>query len=171
LEVLARLRGHDPAWRLLLIGHDFSDRQHLGALRYRDQFRARAADGDVRDALVRVPYTDDLPDALRDAGFILSASRREGFPVGTTEGVASAAVPVIRDWPMYASAGGAGGIYPAEWVVESPDQAAARILAYADPDVRAKAGEVARDHVVEQFDWAVVEPLYREILLGSPDIC
>ncbi|MGH3490010.1 MAG: glycosyltransferase family 4 protein [Actinopolymorphaceae bacterium] len=167
LEVLARLRGHDPAWRLLLIGHDFSDRQHLGALRYRDQFRARAADTDVREALVRVPYTDDLPGALRDAGFILSASRREGFPVGTTEGVASAAVPVIRDWPMYASAGGASGIYPAEWVVESPDQAAVRILAYADRDDRAKAAEAARDHVVERFDWAVVEPLYREILLGE----
>ncbi|MEQ7129279.1 glycosyltransferase family 4 protein [Actinopolymorpha sp. B11F2] len=166
LEVLAQLRGHDPSWRLRLIGHDFSDRQHRGALRYRDRFRARAEDGDVRDALDRVPYTDDLPEALRDAGFILSASRREGFPVGTTEGAASAAVPVIRDWPMYASAGGARGIYPAEWVVETPDEAATRILAYADHGARDRAGQAARDHVVAHLDWSVVEPRFREILLG-----
>jgi glycosyltransferase involved in cell wall biosynthesis len=167
LEVVARLLDHDPAWRLLLVGHDFSDRQHLGALRYRNEFRARASDDDVRGALVRVPYTDDLPDALRDAGFILSASRREGFPVGTTEGAASGAVPVIRDWPMYASVGGARGIYPAEWVVETPDEAANRILAHADPEVRSKAGEVARAQVVERFDWTVVAPVFREILLGA----
>jgi glycosyltransferase involved in cell wall biosynthesis len=113
------------------------------------------------------PYTDDLPEALREAGFILSASRREGLPVGTTEGAASGAVPVIRDWPMYASAGGARGIYPAEWVVETPDDAATRILTHADPAVRDEAGQAARDHVVARFDWTVVEPRFGEIVLGK----
>jgi glycosyltransferase involved in cell wall biosynthesis len=167
LDVLARLRSHDPRWRLRLIGRDFSDRQHRSALRYRDQFLARAENEDVRGALDFVPYTDDLPEALREAGFILSASRREGFPVGTTEGAASGAVPVIRDWPMYTSAGGARGIYPAEWVVETPDDAATRILTHADPAVRDEAGQAARDRVVARFDWTVVEPRFREIVLGK----
>ncbi|WP_020575199.1 glycosyltransferase family 4 protein [Actinopolymorpha alba] len=166
LEVLARLRGTDPLWRLLLIGRDFSSRQHLGALRYRDEFRDRARADDVRDGLEYVGYTADLPEVLRGAGFILSASRREGFPVGTTEGAASGAVPVIRDWPMYAGYDGARGIFPAEWVVDSPDEAAARILAYADLDKRDEAGRAARKFVVERFDWSVVRPRFRGILLG-----
>jgi glycosyltransferase involved in cell wall biosynthesis len=103
---------------------------------------------------------------LRDAGFVLSASRREGFPVGPTEGAASGAVPVVRDWPMYADYAGAGGIFPAEWVVRTPEEAVERILAHADPQRRDEAGAAARHHVVEHFDWRVVEPRFREVLLG-----
>ncbi|MFD2079502.1 Glycosyltransferase involved in cell wall bisynthesis [Actinopolymorpha cephalotaxi] len=169
LEVLARLRASDPTWRLLLIGRDFSPHQHAGALRYQDEFRERAAADDVRDGLVYVGYTTELPDVLRDAGFVLSASRREGFPVGPTEGAASGAVPVVRDWPMYADYAGAGGIFPADWVVRSPEEAADRILAHADPERRAEAGDAARRYVVEHFDWPVVEPTFREVLLGTLD--
>lgn len=172
LEVLSQLRAVDRRWRLMLIGHDFSDHQHLGALRYRDRFRARAREDDVRDGLVYVPYTNDLPEALRDAGFILSASRREGFPVGPTEGAASGAVPVIRNWPLYEHYGGARGIFPDDWVVDSVDEATKRILSYADADRRAEAGAEAREYVVERYDWSVVEPRFREVLLpagaGSP---
>ncbi|SDT21877.1 glycosyltransferase [Actinopolymorpha singaporensis] len=166
LEVLALLRAEDPTWRLLLIGRDFSPHQHAGALRYQDEFRERAAADDVRDGLVHVGYTTELPEVLRDAGFVLSASRREGFPVGPTEGAASGAVPVMRDWPMYADYSGASGIFPAEWVVRSPAEAAARILAHADPERRAEAGAAAREYVVEHFDWRAVEPRFREVLLG-----
>ncbi len=167
LDVLARLRAADPRWRLLLMGHDFSAHQHRGALRYRDRFRSRAAEDDVRDGVTYAGYTSDLPEALRDAGFILSASRREGFPVGLTEGAASGAVPVIRDWPMYASYEGARGIFPPDWVVDSPDEAAARMLAHADARERTEAGEAARSFVVERYDWPVVEPRFREVLFGE----
>ncbi|GAA2755350.1 glycosyltransferase [Actinopolymorpha rutila] len=170
LEVLARLRASDPMWRLLLIGRDFSPHQHAGALRYQDEFRERAAADDVRDGLVYVGYTTELPEVLREAGFVLSASRREGFPVGPTEGAASGAVPVVRDWPMYADYSGAGGIFPAEWVVRSPEEAAERISAHADPERRAEAGAAAREYVVEHFDWRVVEPRFREVLLGPQDL-
>lgn len=166
LEVLSQLRAVDRRWRLMLIGHDFSDHQHLGALRYRDRFRARAQEDDVRDGIVYVPYTNDLPEALRDAGFILSASRREGFPVGPTEGAASGAVPVIRDWPLYAAYDGARGIFPSDWVVGSVEEAAKRILSHADAERRDRAGAEARDYVVERYDWSVVEPRFREALLG-----
>jgi glycosyltransferase involved in cell wall biosynthesis len=167
LEVLSQLRAVDPRWRLMLIGHDFSHHQHLGALRYRDRFRARAREDDVRDGIVYVPYTNDLPEALRDAGFIISASRREGFPVGPTEGAASGAVPVIRDWPLYAAYDGARGIFPSDWVVGSVEEATKRILTYADAERRDRAGAEARDYVVQRYDWSVVEPRFREALLGS----
>ena len=158
LDVLSQLRATDPRWRLLLIGRDFNSRAHAGAMAYRDEFRERAAADDVRDGLVYVGYTTDLPEALRDAGFVISASRREGFPVGPTEGAASGAVPIMRDWPMYASYEGARGVFPAPWVVQRPEEAVERILAFADPERRDEEGAAARRHVVASFDWSVVEP-------------
>ena len=167
LDVLSQLRATDPRWRLLLIGRDFNSRAHAGAMAYRDEFRERAAADDVRDGLVYVDYTNDLPEALRDAGFVISASRRESFGVGAVEGAASAAVPVVRDWPIYASYSGARSIFPAEWVVERPEEAVERILAFADPESWAMEGAAARGHVVKNFDWSVVEPQFRAVLLGE----
>ncbi len=140
LEVLARLRVHDPDWKLLLLGSDFKTRSHLSELRYRDRFRARAQHDDVRDGITYAGYCRDLPEALRAAGFILSASRREAFPVGSTEGAASAAAPVIRNWPMYTAYDAPHRIYPSDWTVESPDDATNRILTYAEPQIQAEAG-------------------------------
>ncbi|GAA5032373.1 glycosyltransferase family 4 protein [Actinopolymorpha pittospori] len=167
LDVLSQLRATDPRWRLLLIGRDFNARAHAGAMAYREEFRERAAADDVRDGLVYVGYTTDLPEVLRDAGFVISASRREGFPVGPTEGAASGAVPIMRDWPMYASYEGARGVFPTEWVVERPEEAVERILAFADPERRDAEGAAARRHVVANFDWSVVEPHFRAVLLGE----
>ncbi|MGW5361348.1 glycosyltransferase family 4 protein [Actinopolymorpha pittospori] len=167
LDVLSQLRATDPRWRLLLIGRDFNARAHAGAMAYREEFRERAAADDVRDGLVYVGYTTDLPEALRDAGFVISASRRESFGVGAVEGAASAAVPVVRDWPIYASYSGARSIFPAEWVVERPEEAVERILAFADPERWAMEGAAARGHVVKNFDWSVVEPQFRTVLLGE----
>lgn len=165
LDVLAALRSVDPAWNLLLVGRDFQERAHLSAMRHRDKFRSRALLDDVRDGIRYLPFTDDVPSALQAAGFVLSSSRREGFPVGVTEGAASGAVPVVRNWPMYAHYGGARGTFPPDWVVDDVDEAVKRILAHADPDVRAKEGAAARSYVVEHFDWSVILPTYQDILL------
>ncbi|WP_084678561.1 glycosyltransferase family 4 protein [Actinopolymorpha alba] len=167
LDVLAQLRSHDPTWRLLLLGNDFQRRAHTSAMRYRDRFRERAQCDDVRDGIIAAGFCDNLPEALRDAGFILGASRREAFPVGSTEGAASGAVPVIRDWPMVASYGAARQIYPEAWIVENPHDAANRILAHSDSRLRAEAGDAARQFVVERFDAPVIIPRYRQVLIGS----
>ena len=166
VEVLARLRSADERWRLMLIGRDFAESQTTSGARYRAQFRERARREDVVDGLVYVEYTDDLAEVLRDAGFVLSASLRESFGVGLCEGAASAAVPVVRNWPVYARYRGAGAVFPTEWVVTHAAEAARRILEHSDDAVRRRAGETARRHVVETFDWPVVAPSYREILLG-----
>ncbi|WP_076263093.1 glycosyltransferase [Intrasporangium flavum] len=136
LDVLAELRRHDPEWRLALIGADVD----LGAgnpveRELAHAFHARlAADPDLHDGIDYVGYTSRLPERLRDVGWAVSASRREGFHVGLVEMAASGAVPVVRDWPVYAREGGAGLLYPSEWVVSTPAEAAARILAVSDGD-------------------------------------
>jgi hypothetical protein len=82
---------------------------------------------DVADAITLVGQTDDVPGALADVGVIVSSSTRESFHLGLAEGVASGALPVVRNWPMLAPYGGAHGLWPDEWVVESIDEAVARI--------------------------------------------
>ena len=162
LEVLSRLRSVDPRWRLLLIGRDFAESQIVSGYRYRDAYRARAAGDDVREGIVDLGYITDLPEALREVGFILSSSRREGNPVGIAEGAASAAVPVVRDWPMAAPYGGASRVFPADWIVADPVEAAQRVLAF-DDESWVRAGHAARDYVVANLDWSVVAPRYLEI--------
>lgn len=166
LEVLAALRAVDQRWRLMLVGHAFRERQTASGRRYVAEFEQRRNAGDVRDAVIEVGYTENLPDVIRDAGFVLSASRRESFGVGPVEAAASGAVPVIRNWPLYAAYNGAARVFPADWIVDTPSEAAKRILDHADPDRRAEAGEAAREFVLRAYDWPVVAPRYREILLG-----
>jgi glycosyltransferase involved in cell wall biosynthesis len=168
VEVLAGLRASDERWRLMLIGRDFADSQTTSGARYREMFRARITQEDVRDGLVFVPFTDNLPEVLRDAGFALSASLRESFGVGLCEGAASGAVPVVRNWPVYASYGGARAVFPADWVVSDVGEAVQRILEHGDDAIRRRSGDLACEHVVKTFDWPVVAPRYRDVLLGSP---
>jgi glycosyltransferase involved in cell wall biosynthesis len=167
VEVLARLRAVDEQWRLMLIGRDFADSQTTSGAVYRAQFRERIRRDDVRDGVVFVPFTDELPEILRDAGFVINASLRESFGVGLCEGAASAAVPVVRNWPVYAAYGGAGAMFPADWVVADVDEAVQRVLEHSVDAVRLTTGAAARRHVVETFDWPAVAPTYRETLLGT----
>jgi glycosyltransferase involved in cell wall biosynthesis len=167
VELLATLRARDDRWRLMLIGRDFADSQTTSGARYRELFRDRIGQDDVRDGLVFIPYTDDLPEVLRDAGFALNASLRESFGVGLCEGAASGSVPVVRNWPIYAAYGGGRSVFPADWVVSDVDEAARRILEHSNDAVRQRAGEAARDYVVKTFDWPVVAPRYRDIFLDT----
>jgi len=166
LELLAELRSTDPSWRLLLAGNDFHESLLASAYVYRDAFRARLQQDDVRDAVIDSGYVTDLPTFFQDAGYILSCSRREGSPVSVIEAAASGAVPIVRDWPMYLPFGGARRIFPSDWVVSDVAEAAARIRSL-DGDARAKAGEEARAHALATFDWPVIAPKYREIFLGK----
>jgi glycosyltransferase involved in cell wall biosynthesis len=167
LEVLSGLRATDERWRLMLIGRDFADSQTTSGARYRDQFYERVQRRDVRDGVVYVPHTTELPEILRDAGYVLSASLRESFGVGLCEGAASGAVPVVRDWPLYAAYGGARAVFPSEWIVADVGQAIGRIAEHASDPARQQAGERAQAYVVEAFDWPVVAPRYREVLLDE----
>src|SRR5699024_5332034 len=139
-----KLLAEDPTWRLLLIGADFPSAPTASGRAYAEAFRTRAMANDVRDHITYVGFTTDLPNHLQHAGFVLSTSVREGFPVGVAEAAAAGAVPVIRDWPMFARRR-ATDIYPRHWVVRTVDEAVARIRSIAtSPDRQAASDEVRR---------------------------
>jgi glycosyltransferase involved in cell wall biosynthesis len=168
LDVLDVLRRHDPRWRLRLIGADFAvgdpnpvEREAARA------FHARLADPLVADGVDFVGFTSKLPEHLREIGWAISSSRREGFHIGLVEMAASGAVPVVRDWPVYAGIGGATRLFPADWVTTTPAEAADRILRISASGTWDDASGRTVDTVRERFSGTDSAQRLRRIVLGE----
>lgn len=167
LEVLAGLVAKDSTWRLMLIGADFPRNPTASGREYAAAFRERAMADDIRENITYVGFTDDIPRYLREAGFVLSASRRESWHLGAMEGVAAGAVPVVRDWPILSGRGAARQIFPDDWVVADVEEAIGRILAHADPGDWRRASRTSQREVVELSDLTGTTRAYRRIVLGE----
>jgi hypothetical protein len=117
-------------------------------------------------AIVNVGRTEDVPGALKEIGVILSTSVRESFHCALVEGAASMAVPVVRDWPFFAGRPhGPRTLFPAEWVVDTPEQAAKRVLAVtATEEVWQDEGAAAAAHAISTWDWSVTQHLFDDVL-------
>ena len=168
-EVLRELRRRDDRYSLALIGKELDGLATPTAAAYHELYARDLAELTAEGAVHRVGQTDDVPGALTDVGVILSASVRESFHLGLIEGAASAAVPVVRDWPFFAGRpAGARSIFPADWIVTSPQQAAERILRLtATEETWRKAGEAAAEHAMITWDWSVTQTEYDELLRPS----
>jgi glycosyltransferase involved in cell wall biosynthesis len=166
LDVLRRLRSRDPRYRLLVVGGGFDPESSAAARRYHDLLTRDLGELEPSGAVRRLGHVDDMPAAFADVGVILSGSVRESFHCGLVEGAASGAVPVVRDWPCFArQPRGPHTIFPADWVVSSPREAAERILAAtADEETWHKAGQAAADHALAVWDWSVVRHDFDRLL-------
>jgi len=123
VDVLAALRTRDPRWRLRLIGPE-PDERTAGSRAYAAAVRERLAQPDVAGAVDVAGPTDDVPEALRHVGSLVSSSTRESFHLAVAEAVASGARVAVRDWPTLSSYGGPHGVWPDSWVVSTPQEAA-----------------------------------------------
>jgi glycosyltransferase involved in cell wall biosynthesis len=168
LDVLRLLRQQDPRYRLLLIGSDLSPTPSQAARQYHRLLRRDYAELEPSGAVQRLGKTSDVPAALEAVGVILSTSVRESFHCGLVEGAASGAVPVVRDWPYFARLPhGARTLFPPDWVVETPEEAAKRILyTTATVDGWRAAGQAASDHAIGTWDWSTTQREFDELLLG-----
>jgi glycosyltransferase involved in cell wall biosynthesis len=162
LEVLRELRRRDERYNLVLIGADLDGTTTPQAADYYDAYLKESAELEARGAIRRIGQTDDVPGALTEVGVILSASVRESFHLGVIEGAASGAVPVVRDWPFFAGrTHSARSIFPADWMVETPREAADRIFKHtASEKIWRETGEAAARHALTTWDWSVVQAQY-----------
>jgi len=162
------LLDQDPRWRLVLIGHQLTEpRGSARSRRYHSQVLERLRRPDVASRVEVAGWSDDVAVPLRRVGVILSTSRRESLHHGLVEGVASGAVPVVRNWPIYAARGGARTVYPDDWVVETVQEAATRIHATtADDATWERARLEARQQALSLFDPDRAAELYRTTVLG-----
>ena len=172
-EILREVRRRDDRYQLVLIGSDVDGSPNKMAANYQARYEAELSELEAEGAVRRVGQTDDVAAALTDVGVILSTSVRESFHQGLIEGAASGAVPVVRDWPFFAGRGpGAHSIFPADWIVTTPAEAAERILKQnASEETWRKAGDAAADHAMATWDWSVTQAQYDRLLLhpdGTP---
>ncbi|WP_405678207.1 glycosyltransferase family 1 protein [Streptomyces sp. NBC_01511] len=169
IDVLRRIRERDDRYRLLLIGGDINPKASRATLEYRQELDRALAPLVKSGAVVKLGPTNDVPSALTGIGTILSSSVREGCHIGLMEGAASGALPVVRDWPFYAGRpNSARTLYPDSWVVDSPEDAARRIVEHtATEEAWQAAAKLAADHAVSAWDWPVVRAQFDKLLLGS----
>ncbi|HHU10283.1 MAG TPA: glycosyltransferase family 4 protein [Intrasporangiaceae bacterium] len=169
LDILGLLRAADPRWRLLLIGPDLADATATDE-RFHRQVRQRMAAPDVHGAVETtgaLPH-DDVVELLPRIGYGLSTSRRESLHVGALEMVASGAVPIVRDWPLYAPLQGAATVFGAENVVTTPAAAADLIQRLdADPAMRTARVELAMRSVLERHAPDRVAAELATVVLGA----
>ncbi|MFF0444873.1 glycosyltransferase [Streptomyces sp. NPDC004609] len=167
LEVLRELRTRDPRYRLVVIGDGLDRKASATARAYDDLLQKDLAE--LSEAVELVGRTDDVPGALTRVGVILSSSVRESFHCGLVEGAVSGALPVVRDWPFFAGKeNGARTLFPADWVVASPKEAAERIIAHtaSEEDWRA-ATDAAAKHSLSTWDWSVISDHFDALILGD----
>lgn len=167
--VLRRLRKRDSRYRLVLIGSELTVQGSAAARNYLARYRAELTELESDGAVYRQGVTRDVPAALRSVGVIISSSVRESYHLGLIEGAASGAVPVVRDWPLFATRStGARSLYPGDWVVADTDEAAERILTVTHSEQEWREhGAAAMTVVRQRFDSAVINPLLDRLFLGS----
>lgn len=163
LDVLSALRLKDERWRLLLVGEQKPSDSLEASFDYHEELTRRIVK--LRDAVEVTGFTEDIPGVLQRAGVILSTSRIEGTHEALMQGVASGALPVVRNWPQLRGWGGAAAVYPKDWVVDSPQAAAARILAAVPSPPESDAARAAQRWALAERDWGVVRPAFDAVVL------
>ena len=165
IKVLRELRVRDDRYRLVLIGADLYAGPTAVARNYGRAYERDLAELEPIGAVRRVGQTDDVPAALEQIGVILSTSVRESQHVGLLEGAASGAVPVVRDWPYFAGRDhGARSLFPADWVVDDPIEAAERILkATEDEATWRRLGQEASAEAIARYDITALASDYHRL--------
>ncbi|CAN7154155.1 hypothetical protein [Knoellia sp. LjRoot47] len=165
LDVLEILRNHDDRWQMRLFGSEFAPVEQLTATArdYRDQVTQRIED--LGPGVRKMGYSKDVGHALRRVGVILSSSLREGTHEAAIQGAASGALPVIRNWPFVAAYGGPRTMFPDSWVVETPEEAAQRIIEHTDGISLEESARESTEWTRATYDWSVVGPKLEHLLL------
>ncbi|HEX6867306.1 MAG TPA: glycosyltransferase [Candidatus Limnocylindrales bacterium] len=109
-------------------------------------------------AVVFDTFGPDVPTWLRRIGRVLSTSDDESFHLAPAEGMASRAVPTIRDWP------GAETTFDPMWVRPGPEAMAAAIIETMDEARWVAAGAEARDQIEARYGLDRIVTSYIELI-------
>jgi glycosyltransferase involved in cell wall biosynthesis len=161
VEILKKLRRYDKRYLLFIksrlpeeVGWLWRNPEER---KYYKRFFFRIKWSGIRKSLVFDPHGDDVTDWFRNIGFILSTSDLEGSHQAIAEGMASGAIPVIRDWP------GARKIYPEKYIFRSTVEAADFIRELSASGNLRKEQEAVKEFARIHFDLKVIVKQYDEI--------
>jgi len=157
LDLLGAVRAKDARYRLLVKGkptweHPWIWRRERERWFIADELGRIDRLQQLRNAVAFEPF-GPVQDWLREVGHIISVSDVEGNQVSVAEGAASGAVPVVLRRP-------GSEVYPAEWVHDDVDAAAASIVSDGWQERSVRAKRFAADH----FNNEKILPEWAEIV-------
>lgn len=167
-ELLSRLKKIDQRFTLFVKGklpweYDWLWRQPEERQYYQDLF-LEISRSPYRNSIVFEQYGEDMPAWYSKIGFVLSTSDHEGSHQVVAEGMASGAIPLIRNWA------GADSVYPPKYVFESLEQAEQLLKKWKSPENYRNETEQVKKYAFENFDQTRILPVYEQLfdeLLGS----
>jgi len=125
---------------------------------YYKQFYQSIEDFQLADSVILNPYGDDVGEWFRDIGFIISTSEHEAFHLSVAEGMASGAIPIIRNWE------GASDLYPKQYLFNSVEEALQIILHFSEQSTFDQCGRSVKEYCRKHFSKEVVVPDYEKII-------
>lgn len=159
IDVIERLRRRDSRYTLFVKSqhpwsYDWLWRQPAER-EYYEALYERVRSSPAADAIVFDPPGPDVPEWLTKIGFVLSTSEFEGSHQAVAEGMASGALPIVRQWP------GANELYPAEYGFEEAD-AAADLIECMQPEFDGRSA-ACRRFARERFDVGLIAAQYMRL--------
>jgi hypothetical protein len=103
------------------------------------------------------PFGDDVAIWLSKIGFVLSTSDHEGSHQAVAEGMASGAIPIIRNWK------GADAIYPPKYVFRTADEAVELILKWNTTGNYLQEYTECKNLARQKFDQALIIQQVRKL--------
>lgn len=147
LDLLRSLRERDPRFCMTIKGKKPEEYDWLWnrdeERAYYKAFYRRLELPTVNESVTFDSWGDNVEDWFSKVGFVLSTSEFEGSHQALAEGMASGAIPIMRNWE------GVDKIYPNRFVFETPEQALSLILETREidlPGLRQEMVDYAQDH-------------------------
>jgi len=168
LEILKELRKTDNRFKLFIKGRRPEEVDWLWRKPEEQEYYTRLNESiktmGLEDAVVMDPQGTDVQQWFQKIGFILSTSEFESFHMAIAEGMASAAVPIIRNWE------GAGALYPEKYFFKTVKDAVAIIQKYSDRGLFEEEGKFGKTYCLEHFSLEKLLPEYEAIITSEIDI-
>jgi glycosyltransferase involved in cell wall biosynthesis len=164
LDLLAQLREHDERYTLSLVGPTLEQSASPRTAAWARQVQSRL--DELGDGVRVLGFRSDIPELLAHAGFLLSSSSAEGTHESVAEAAAAGCVPIVRNWPEMAPWGGAGMIFPADWIVDEVEQASGVIRSLTGDEAHTEEARRRRRWVLAHRDPASIRADYLALLRG-----
>lgn len=173
-EILKRLKDTDNRYTLFIKGKQPFEYDWLWKRpeerEYYEKFYQEINSSSYSNSVVFDPHGNDVQEWFSKIGFLLSTSDHEGSHQAVAEGMASGAIPVIRNWD------GADQLYPAKYVFASIVDALDLIKKWNGAGQFSLESVDSKEYARKNFDYQQVikkyDALFSELLQQkSCDIC
>jgi glycosyltransferase involved in cell wall biosynthesis len=163
-EILTRLKEIDKRYTLFIKGKQPWEYDWLWERpeerQYYKEFYSKVNQLEYANSVVFDPYGNDMADWFSKIGFLLSTSDHEGSHHAVAEGMASGAIPVIRNWV------GADFLYPERFIFKTVDEAVKLILKCKTGENYPPLYDEVKKYARDNFDKPIILKKYDQLIYG-----